>query len=80
MKDARSTLLKLGAVLITLGATVGSALYVTAHLKNPGAPLRPTVLSASVGATVDVPGGGSLTLTPAVRPSDVQPVTSTYAS
>jgi hypothetical protein len=80
MMDARSTVLKLGATLLTLATTVGSALYVTAHLKNPGAPLRPTVLSASVGATVDVPGGGAVTLTPAVRPTDVQPVTSTYAS
>jgi len=35
---------------------------VTAHVKNPSAPLQPPVLSSSV------------------RPADVQPVTSTYAS
>jgi len=62
--NGRPLLLKLGATLVTLGATLASALYVTAHVKNPNAPLQPPVLtiSASVG------------------PSDVQPVTSTYAS
>jgi hypothetical protein len=37
------------------------------------------VLSATSGSTVNLPGG-SLTLGPSVQPSDVQPVTSTYAS
>jgi hypothetical protein len=60
----RPLLLKAGATLVTLGATLASALYVTAHLKNPSAPLRPSVLSISAS----------------VQPSDVQPVTTTYAS
>jgi multidrug efflux pump subunit AcrA (membrane-fusion protein) len=60
----RPLLLKTGATLVTLGATVASALYVTAHLKNPSAPLRPSVLTISAS----------------VQPSDSQPVTSTYAS
>jgi hypothetical protein len=60
----RPLLLKAGATLVALGATLTSALYVTAHLKNPSAPLQPSVLSIS----------------PSVTPSDVQPVTTTYAS
>ena len=60
----RPLVLKAGATLVALGATLTSALYVTAHLKNPSAPLQPSVLSIS----------------PSVTPSDVQPVTTTYAS
>jgi hypothetical protein len=60
----RPLLLKAGATLVALGATLTSALYVTAHLKNPSAPLQPSVLSIS----------------PSVTPADVQPVTTTYAS
>jgi hypothetical protein len=75
----RTVILKAGATLFTVAATVLSALYVTAHLKNPAAPLQPTVLNASRGASVSAPGG-SLTLGPSVRPSDTRPVTSTYAS
>jgi multidrug efflux pump subunit AcrA (membrane-fusion protein) len=60
----RPLLLKACATLVTLGATLTSALYVTAHLKNPSAPLKPSVLTISAS----------------VQPSDVQPVTSTYAS
>jgi hypothetical protein len=78
--QTRPLLLKLGATAVTLGATLASALYVTAHLKNPNAPLQPSVLSESSSASVDVPGGGTLTISPSLRPSDVQPVTSTYAS
>jgi len=63
--------LKLGATVLTLGATLASTLYVTAHLKNPSAPLQPTVLASQQGG---------LTITPGVRQGDVQPVTSTYAS
>jgi hypothetical protein len=69
----RSLLLKFGATLLTLGTTLASAMYVTAHLKNPSAPLQPTVL-ASQSSTAGV------TVTPGVRQTDVQPVTSTYAS
>jgi hypothetical protein len=75
----RTAVLKLGATVLTVVTTALSSLYVTSHLKNPAAPLQPSVLSATRGSTVTVPGG-SLTLGPSVQPSDVQPVTSTYAS
>jgi hypothetical protein len=75
----RTAVLKLGATVLTLATTVLASLYVTSHLKNPAAPLQPAVLSATRGSTLSVPGG-SLTLGPSVQPSDVQPVTSTYAS
>ena len=75
----RSAVLKAGATLLTVAATLLSAAYVTSHLKNPSAPLQPTVLSASGGSTVTTPGG-TLTLGPSVQPTDIQPVTSTYAS
>jgi len=75
----RIVILKAGATLLTVAATVLSALYVTAHLKNPAAPLQPTVLNASRGASVSAPGG-TLTLGPSVQPSTAHPVTSTYAS
>lgn len=75
----RGAVLKGGATLLTVATTLLSALYVTSHLKNPSAPLQPTVISASEGSTLAA-AGGSLNLGPSVQPSDVQPVTSTYAS
>lgn len=75
----RTVTLKVGATLLTVATTLLSALYVTSHLKNPAAPLQPTVLSASGASTVSTPGG-TLTLGPSVQPSSAQPVTSTYAS
>lgn len=75
----RSFVLKTGATVLTIGATVLSALYVTSHLKNPSAPLQPAVLNADKGSSVSMLGG-TLTVGPSVQPSDVQPVTSTYAS
>ena len=74
----RVFLLKAAATVLTLGATVASALYVTAHLKNPAAPLQPPVLAGS-GSTVGALGG-QLTVGPSVHQSDVEPLTSTYAS
>ena len=62
MNDVRALLLKVVATALSLAATAASAAYVTAHLKNSGAPLQPPVLTSSV------------------RPSDIPPVTSTYAS
>src|SRR5207249_994015 len=53
----RPALLKLAATALTLGATVASALYVPAHLKNPAAPLQPGVLTARDGASSSVLGG-----------------------
>jgi hypothetical protein len=71
----RGFFLKTGTTVLTVGATVLSALFVTSHMKNPSAPLQPPVNSA--GKTVSV---GSVTIGPSVHSSDVQPVTSTYAS
>jgi hypothetical protein len=68
--------LKAVATGITIVATVVSALYVGAHVKNPNAPLHPLVIGGSASQS----SGGSLALTPSVRSSDVQPVTSTHAS
>jgi hypothetical protein len=65
--------------MLTFAAVVASAAYVSSHLKNPTAPLRPPVLNASRSMGVNALGG-QLTLGPSVRPGDVQPVTSTYAS
>jgi hypothetical protein len=75
----RSVILKAGATLLTVAATALSGLYVTSHLKNPAAPLQPSVLSASGATTLSAPGG-TLTLGPSVQASNAQPVTSTYAS
>jgi hypothetical protein len=71
----RIVLLRFGATVLTLSATLASAVYVTAHLKNPSAPLQPSVVASQQGGAV-----GGLTVTPGVRQGDVQPVTSTYAS
>ena len=65
--------------MLTVGATVASAFFVTAHLKNSSAPLQPPVLNTGTAATVNT-AGGTLTVGPSVQPSDQQPVTSTYAS
>jgi hypothetical protein len=68
----RAYILKAGATVLTIGATLASAFFVTSHLKNPSAPLQPIVLSSQ--------SGGDLTLTPAVQQTAVAPMTSTYAS
>ena len=75
----RVFLLKAAATVLTIVATVSSALYVTSHLKNPAAPLQPPVLTAGDGSS-ETALGGTLTLGPSVQPSDVEPMTSTYAS
>ena len=76
----RSLLLRAAATAIALGATFASAAYVTAHLKNPSAPLQPSVLNTGQGASLGLPGGGRLAISPSVKPADVQPVASTHAS
>ena len=75
----RPLFLKVGATLLTLAASLTSAVYVTAHLKNGNAPLRPSVISAANVATANI-FTGTLTLTPSIKSSDQQPITSTYAS
>jgi hypothetical protein len=72
----RAFLLKAVVTGVTVLATVASALYVSAHVKNPNAPLHPSV----IGRPASQAAGGKLSLTPSVRSSDVQSVTSTYAS
>ena len=52
--NLRPLLLKAGATVLSLAATVASAAYVTAHLKNPSAPLKPAVLVSTPIRTVDV--------------------------
>jgi len=75
----RALVLKLGATVLTVAATVLSSLYVTAHPKNPGAPLQPSVLASGQGSTVSALGG-TVTVGPSVQPGQGQPVTSTFAS
>lgn len=75
----RTFLLKAAATVLTLGATATSALFVTSHLKNPGAPLQPPVLHAGAGTTASALGG-TLTMGPSVQASNQEPMTSTYAS
>ncbi len=48
MNDVRAVLLKAGATVITVATMVGSAVYVSAHVKNPSAPLRPSVRTSNV--------------------------------
>jgi hypothetical protein len=74
----RTVVLRAGATVLTLATTLLSAAYVTAHLKNPAAPLQPAVAKASTGSTATGPGG--VKLGPSVQPGSGQPVTSTYAS
>lgn len=69
----RLLLLKAVATAMTVGATVASAVFVTSHLKNPGAPLQPPVLTSTTSA-------GGLTIGPSVQPTNEAPMTSTYAS
>lgn len=75
----RIFLLKAAATILTMGATVASALFVTSHLKNPSAPLQPPVLNAGAGTSATT-AGGSLTVGPSVQASNQEPMTSTYAS
>ena len=64
--------LKLTAFLVTGLATLGSAIYVTGHLKTSAAPLHPPVVAVSTG---------HLNLSPSVRSSgDQQPLTYTSVS
>jgi hypothetical protein len=76
----RVLFLKAGATAVSIVATVASAVYVSAHLKNPSAPLQPPVLNANGGGPAVTALGGTVTIGPSVRPGNTQPVTSTYAS
>ena len=71
----RGFVLKTGATVLTVGATMLSALFVTSHMKNPDAPLQPPVLDSGKTASA-----GGVTVGPSVHAGNVQPVTSTYAS
>jgi hypothetical protein len=74
VKPLRPLALKAAATLLTLGATMISALFVTSHLKNSAAPLQPPVLSSSTGV------GDVVVVAPSVQPTSASPITSTYAS
>jgi len=64
--------LKLTAFLLTGLATVGSAVYVTGHVKSQNAPLHPPVVATT---------GGHLNLSPSIKSSgDQQPLTFTSVS
>ena len=76
----RSLFLKAGATLLTLGTSLLSAAYVTAHLKNPAAPLHPSVVDVARAASVSAQDSGNVTLTPGIKSTDQQAITSTYAS
>jgi len=69
----QALVLKAGATALTILAALGSATYVSGHVKNGSAPLHPAVLSAQAS-------GGQLILTPSVHTADVEAVTSTHAS
>jgi hypothetical protein len=62
--------LKAGAVGLTVLAAYSAAAYVGGHLKNGGAPLRPSLH----------PQTGQVTLSQGVRATTSQPLTETYAS
>lgn len=73
----RQMLLKAGATVLTLVAAIAAAVQVSGNVKNPAAPLHPSVLGKP---PVTSTAGGRLRLSPAVRASNVETVTSTYAS
>lgn len=74
----RSLLLKASATALALASTALSSIYVTAHLKNPSAPLQPAVLNSNHGSVSLL--GGAVSVGPSVQPTSAPPVTSTYAS
>jgi hypothetical protein len=67
-------MLKVLATLLTVAATAASAVFVTSHVKNPAAPLRPAVLTSTSAV------GGAIVVAPSVQPTSAPPITSTYAS
>jgi len=69
----QALVLKAGATLLTLLSALGSAGYVSGHVKNGSAPLHPPVVFAQASA-------GQLVITAQVHTSHVEAVTSTYAS
>lgn len=73
----RELTLKAGVTALTIAAAFASAIYVSGHVKNGTAPLQPPVVGR-VSALSN--GAGQLSLSPSVRSSDVESVTSTYAS
>jgi hypothetical protein len=68
--------LKAGVTALTLAAAVASALYVSGHVRNGGAPLQPAVVSRPGASTT---AGGTLSVSSVGR-TDAAPVTSTYVS
>jgi hypothetical protein len=62
--------LKVGAVVLTMLAAIGSASYVGGHVKNQSAPLRPAVQPAATQGEV----------APGVHVTASQPLTETHES
>ncbi len=70
MRGVPGWVLKTGAVGLTMLATVASASYVGAHVRDRSAPLRPPVR----------PSTSQVTLGPGVRTTSSAPVTETVVS
>jgi hypothetical protein len=85
-------LLKTLAALLTAASAAGSAVFVSAHLKNPSAPLHPAVLpgggplsrlslSLAGAAAGSAAAGEEIQIQPSVQAmADQAPLTSTYVS
>lgn len=69
--------LKVATVLLTALTVAGSGLYVLANVKNPYAPLHPTVLKVAPPASAPP---GRPVLEPSVRVADLPALTFTYVS
>ena len=69
--------LKLATVLVTALTVLGSGAYVLANVKNPYAPLHPTVVK--VARPTNAPAGRPV-LEPSVRVADLPALTWTYVS
>ncbi len=72
-------MLKGSAVCLTVLAAVGSASYVSGHVKNQSAPLRPA-LHPQTGLSAPADRPGQVNMAPGLLTTSSQPVTETYAS
>jgi hypothetical protein len=70
----RSVLLRVAVTVLTLTTAVAAAVHVSGHPQRASAPLHPQVRGAPA------PSDGRLHISPSVRTSDAQPVTSTHLS
>lgn len=75
----RAVLLRLGAVVTTVLALLGSAGYVAAHPKSAVAPLQPPVSKPAASAGPTAPAG-RIRIQPGVRATDLPAITGTHVS